>query len=105
MSDLQSVQHDLETATTTLEDLRAAIRAGDDIDLDAFNRMVAETCHAAVSLPYAEMPQVRRQLEELLDRLNRTRDEITEEQERIAAEIDARGFTMPPVEPIDEAQD
>jgi uncharacterized protein YfeS len=93
MNDLQTVQNDLVTATSALDDLRSALRDGADVDLDAFNRMVAETCHAAVTLPKADAPKVRRQLERLLDELNEARDEIAAEQERLATEIAA---TMQP---------
>lgn len=92
MSDLQNVRDDLTTATDTLDDLRSALRDGADVDLDSFNRMVSETCRAAVTLPRADAPKVRQQLERLLADLNAARDEIVAEQARLAAEIEARGL-------------
>lgn len=89
MSDLQTVQDELTNATDTLDELRAAMREGADVDLDAFNQKVAETCTAAVSLPKADAPKVRRQLERLLGELNDAREEIAAEQARLAAEVGA----------------
>ena len=89
MSDLQTVQHDLTSAASTLDDLRCALRDGADIDLESFNQMVAETCTAALSLPRADAPKVRHQLERLLGELNAAREEIAAEQERLAESIDA----------------
>lgn len=87
MSTLEAVREDLETATSSLDDLRAAMRDGQDIDLDTFNLKVAETCKAAVELPRADIPKVREQLETLLSRLNETRAEIEAEQAEIVAQL------------------
>ncbi len=87
MSDLQTVRDDLTTATNTLDNLRSALLDGADVDLDAFNLMVAETCRAAVTLPKADAPKVRQQLERLLNDLTETRGEIEAEQTRLASEI------------------
>jgi hypothetical protein len=87
MSDLQTVQDELTTAASTLDDLRLALRDGADVDLDSFNRMVAETCTAALSLPRADAPKVRRQLERLLGELTAAREEIASEQARLAEAI------------------
>ena len=89
MSDLQTVQDELTNATDTLDELRAAMREGADVDLDAFNQKVAETCTAAVSLPKADAPKVRRQLERLLGELNDAREEIAAEQARLVVEAGA----------------
>jgi len=87
MPTLEAVREDLDTATTTLDDIRAAMREGQNVDLDTFNLKVAETCKAAVELPRADIPKVREQLETLLSRLNETRAEIEAEQEDIAAQL------------------
>ena len=89
MSDLQAVRDDLDTTTSALDDLRTALKDGDDVDLDSFNRMVSQTCQAAVTLPKADAPKVRQQLEQLLTELNVARDEIAAEQARLAAAIEA----------------
>lgn len=89
MSDLQTVQDDLTTASAALDDLRSALRDGADVDLSSFNRMIADTCSAAVSLPKADAPKVKRQLERLLGELNSARDEIAAEQARLAEAIAA----------------
>lgn len=94
MPTLEAVREDLDTATTTLDDIRAAMRDGQDVDLDTFNLKVAETCKAAVELPRADIPKVREQLETLLSRLNETRADIEAEQEDIAARlVHAEGAT------------
>jgi hypothetical protein len=111
MLSLEEVRADLETATATLDQIRGAMRQGEDVDMDAFNLKVAETCKAAVSLPKAEAPQVRAQLETLLARLNDTRAEIEAEETAIAEELarvegaaprtaHTAGLTMPQDEPI-----
>ena len=87
MPTLEAVREDLTSATATLDEIRAAMRAGEDVDMDAFNLRVAETCKAAVSLPKAEVPQVREQLEGLLQKLNETRAEIEAEQSEIAQQL------------------
>jgi len=86
MHDLNSVREELDQAVATLDDLRIAMREGQDVDLDAFNLMVAKTCKAAVELPQADAPKVRPQLERLLNGLNQVKAEIEAEQ----AVIDAR---------------
>ena len=88
MPTLEAVREDLDTATSALDDIRAAMRDGQDVDLDQFNLKVAETCKAAVELPRADIPKVREQLETLLSRLNETRAEIEADQEQIAAQLD-----------------
>lgn len=111
MPSLEAVREDLNNAAVTLEQLRDAMRGGEDVDMDAFNLKVAETCKAAVSLPKAEAPQVRQQLETLLHKLNETRAEIETEQSVIADELSRNenpaprtahtaGLTMPTDEPI-----
>lgn len=111
MPTLEAVREDLTDATRTLDDLRSALREGQDVDMDAFNLRVAETCKAAVSLPRTEVPQVRQQLETLLAKLNETRAEIEAEQVQIAQQMataDAAGsrtehtagLTMPTEEPV-----
>ena len=87
MPTLDAVREDLTSATATLDDIRAAMREGEEVDMDAFNLRVAETCKAAVSLPKAEVPQVREQLESLLQKLNETRAEIEAEQDEIARQL------------------
>lgn len=86
MNDLSSVREDLDQAVASLDDLRVAMREGQEVDLDAFNLMVAKTCKAAVELPQADAPKVRPQLERLLSGLNEAKAEIEAEQ----AQIDAR---------------
>lgn len=111
MPSLETVQADLENATVTLDQLRSALREGEDVDMDSFNLQVAETCKAAVSLPKSEAPQVREQLETLLAKLNDTRAEIEAEEKAIAAEVSRNetaaprtkhtaGLLMPAEEPI-----
>jgi hypothetical protein len=48
MQTLEAVQDELQSATATLEEIRASLRAGEDVNLDEFNLRVAETCKAAV---------------------------------------------------------
>lgn len=86
MNDLSGVRENLDQAVASLDDLRVAMRDGQEVDLDAFNLMVATTCKAAVELPQADAPKVRPQLERLLNGLNEAKAEIEAEQ----AEIDAR---------------
>lgn len=86
INDLGSVRENLDQAVASLDDLRVAMRDGQDVDLDAFNLMVAKTCKAAVELPHADAPKVRPQLERLLNGLNEAKAEIEAEQ----AEIDSR---------------
>lgn len=111
MPTLEAVREDLENASVTLDQLRGALRQGEDVDMDAFNAKVAETCKAAVALPKAEAPQVRAQLETLLQKLNDTRVEIETEETAIAAELaraktaaprtaNTAGLIMPQDEPI-----
>lgn len=109
MPTLEAVREDLNEATQALDDLRTAIREGQEVDMDGFNLRVAETCKAAVSLPRAEVPQVRQQLETLLAKLNETRAEIEAEQAEIAHRIAATegtrtahtaGLVMPAEEPV-----
>ena len=86
MNDLGAVRENLDLAVASLDDLRVAMRDGQEVDLDAFNMMVAKTCKAAVELPQADAPKVRPQLERLLNGLNEAKAEIEAEQ----AEIDTR---------------
>jgi hypothetical protein len=86
MHDFNSVREDLDQAFASLDDMRVAMRDGQDVDLDAFNMMVAKTCKAAVELPQADAPKVRPQLERLLSGLNEVKAEIEAEK----AEIDGR---------------
>ena len=86
INDLGSVREDLDQAVASLDDLRVAMREGQEVDLDGFNLMIAKTCKAAVELPQADAPKVRPQLERLLTGLNEAKAEIEAEQ----AEIDAR---------------
>lgn len=86
MNDLSGVREELNQAAASLDDLRVAMREGQEVDLDAFNMMVAKTCKAAVELPQADAPKVRPQLERLLNGLNEAKAEIEAEQ----AEIDTR---------------
>ena len=76
MNDFNSVREDLDQAVASLDDLRVAMRDGQDVDLDAFNLMVAKTCKAAVELPHADAPKVRPQLERLLNGLNEVKADI-----------------------------
>ena len=86
MHDLNSVRDNLDQAVATLDDLRVAMRDGQEFDLDAFNLMIAKTCKAAVELPQADAPKVRPQLERLLSGLNEIKAEIEAEK----ADIDNR---------------
>ena len=94
MNDLNTVRESLDQAVATLDDLRIAMREGQEVDLDAFNMMVAKTCKAAVELPQADAPKVRAQLERLLVGLNEVKADIEAEQ----AAIDARLAEMGAVE-------
>ncbi|MDA0786726.1 MAG: hypothetical protein O3B37_10610 [Proteobacteria bacterium] len=87
MPTLEAVREDLDTATNSLDDIRAAMRDGKDIDLETFNLQVAETCKSAVELPRADIPKVREQLETLLSQLNQIRAEIEAEQADVAAQL------------------
>jgi hypothetical protein len=96
MNDLNTVRESLDQAVATLADLRIAMREGQEVDLDAFNLMVAHTCKAAVELPQADAPKVRGQLERLLLGLNEVKADIEAEQ----AVIDARLAEIGAVEDI-----
>ncbi len=87
MPTLEAVREDLDTATNSLDDIRNAMRDGQDVDLETFNLKVAETCKSAVELPRADIPKVREQLETLLSQLNTIRAEIEAEQEEVAAQL------------------
>ena len=107
MDDFNSVREDLDQAVATLDDLRVAMREGQDVDLDAFNLMVAKTCKAAVKLPQADAPKVRAQLERLLRGLNEVKADIEAEQVAIdarLAELDA-AEDVEAVEVIEVADD
>lgn len=96
MNDLSTVREDLNLAVASLDDLRVAMRDGQEVDLDAFNLMIAKTCKAAVELPQADAPKVRPQLERLLNGLNEAKAEIEAEQAEIdtrLVELDAAGIT------------
>lgn len=90
MNDFNTVREDLDQAVATLDDLRVAMREGQEVDLDGFNMMVAKTCKAAVELPQADAPRVRPQLERLLQGLNEVKADIEAEQ----ATIDLRLATI-----------
>ena len=83
MNDFNTVREDLDQAVATLDDLRIAMREGQEVDLDGFNLMVARTCKAAVELPQADAPKVRQQLERLLQGLNEVKADIEAEQAAI----------------------
>ncbi len=87
MTDLSTVREDLDQAAASLDDLRVAMREGQEVDLDAFNIMVAKTCKAAVELPQADAPKVRPQLERLLNGLNEVKADIEAEQATINARL------------------
>ena len=91
MHDLNSVREELDQAVATLGDLRVALLEGQDVDLDAFNLMVAKTCKAAVELPQADAPKVRPQLERLLNGLNQVKADIEAEQAAIDARLEELG--------------
>ena len=90
MNDFNTVREDLDQAVATLDDLRVAMREGQEVDLDGFNMMVAKTCKAAVELPQTDAPRVRPQLERLLQGLNEVKADIEAEQ----ATIDLRLATI-----------
>ena len=107
MNDLNSVREDLDQAVATLDDLLVAMREGQDVDLDAFNIMVARTCKAAVELPQADAPKVRPQLERLLQGLNDVKADIEAEQAAIdlrLAEMGA-GADVVDVEAVEVVED
>lgn len=91
MEDLNSVRENLDQAVASLDDLRVAMRDGQDVDLDAFNLMVAKTCKAAVELPQADAPKVRPQLERLLEGLNEVKADIEAEQAEINQRLSELG--------------
>ena len=93
MNDLNSVRENLNQAVASLEDLRVAMRDGEDVDLDGFNLMVAKTCKAAVELPQADAPKVRPQLERLLQGLNEVKADIEAEQTEINKRLSELGVT------------
>ena len=104
MNDLNSVREELDQAVASLDDLRVAMRDGQDVDLDAFNLMVAHTCKAAVELPQADAPKVRPQLERLLNGLNDVKADIEAGQAAIAARLTELGaFEEADAEPVDDA--
>ena len=91
MNDFNSVREELDQAVASLDDLRVAMRDGQDVDLDAFNLMVAKTCKAAVELPQADAPKVRPQLERLLQGLNEVKADIEAEQTEINKRLSELG--------------
>jgi hypothetical protein len=91
MDDYTSVREDLDQAVASLDDLRVAMREGEEVDLDAFNLMVAKICKAAVELPQADAPKVRQQLERLLSGLNEVKADIEAEQAEIGARLNDLG--------------
>jgi vacuolar-type H+-ATPase subunit I/STV1 len=114
MPTLEAVREDLDTATNSLDDIRNAMRDGQDVDLETFNLKVAETCKSAVELPRADIPKVREQLETLLSQLNAIRAEIEAEQEEVAAQLarteasttrtdHSAGISVPDTNPDDAA--
>ena len=96
MEDLNSVRENLDQAVASLDDLRVAMRDGQDVDLNAFNLMVARTCKAAVELPQADAPKVRPQLERLLNGLNEVKADIEAEQTEISRRLSELGTVEEP---------
>ena len=104
MNDFNSVREELDQAVASLDDLRVAMRDGQNVDLDAFNLMVAQTCKAAVELPQADAPKVRPQLERLLNGLNEVKADIEDEQAAIEARLRELGaFEDTDAEPVETA--
>lgn len=91
MTDLNEVREHLDQATACLDDLRIAMREGQEVDLSAFNYLVALTCKAAVELPQADAPKVRPQLERLLNGLSEAKTDIEAEQVAIDARLTELG--------------
>ncbi len=110
MTDFNTVREELDQAVASLDDLRVAMNEGQEVDLDAFNLMVAKTCKAAVELPQADAPKVRPQLERLLQGLNEVKADIEAEQAAIdyrLAEMDAGANVVDAeaVEVVEETDD
>ena len=48
MPTLEAVREDLDNAAVTLDQLRSAMRGGEEVDLDAFNLKIAETLSVVI---------------------------------------------------------
>lgn len=86
MTSSPSLRSDMEALAATLDDARAGVAAGDDLDLTGLDARVGGLCAAVASLPREEGRALAQGLERLLDVLDVLSATIGERRQAALAE-------------------
>ena len=76
MSQLETAKHDIANARDLVDNFRAAIAAGGEVDYDEFNAVIESACSKAVALPFEQVAEIRTDLADLLEQLNLAKIEL-----------------------------
>ncbi len=66
----------MANARGLVDQFRAAVAAGGDVDYDEFNTVIETACSNAVALPFDQVAEIRTDLTDLLQQLNLAKLEL-----------------------------
>ena len=78
MSQLETAKREIANARGLVDQFRAAVAAGSDVDYDEFNTVIEAACSKAVALPFDQVVEIRTDLTELLEQLNLAKLELSD---------------------------
>ena len=79
MSQLETVKRDIQNAKNLVDQFRATVAAGGEVDYDEFNSVIEAACSKAVALPFDQVAEIRNDLSNLLEQLSLAKQELSAE--------------------------
>lgn len=78
MSELETVKREISNARNMVDQFRAAVAAGGDVNYDEFNTVIETACSKAIALPFDQVAEIRTDLTDLLQQLNLAKLELSD---------------------------
>ena len=76
MSQLETVKRDIQNAKDLVDQFRATVAAGGEVDYDEFNAVIEAACSKAIALPFDQVAEIRTDLTNLLEQLSLAKQEL-----------------------------
>ncbi len=76
MSQLETVKRDIQNAKDLVDQFRATVASGGEVDYDEFNSVIEAACSKAIALPFDQVAEIRSDLSGLLEQLSLAKQEL-----------------------------
>lgn len=84
----EAIEAQLEKANGIVEEAKAKLQAGDEVDLSGLDQLVAEVCQQITQLPEEKAAEFAGRLQELMESLNQIAALLQQQQQQVRQQLE-----------------